>query len=125
MNRFISALILLFLSFGISISGYFYILDSADELIKMIDEDRQLILESGTASAERAEKIQELWKEKETILVAVLPHGELDEIEMNIKKLSHFQNQNFTEEYLKALNDCTSRLEHVCESEKPDFKNVF
>lgn len=125
MNRLISAIILLTFSVGIGVSGYLYVSNSADDLIEAIKEDRRLTFESGASSAERAKEILRLWDEKGTLLVAILPHSELDEIEMNIKNLDNFQKQGLTEEYLKALNDCESRLEHVTESEKPDFKNIF
>lgn len=125
MNRLTAALILLLISISVSVSGYFYIVKSADEIISVISEDRKLTLESGNISPERAERIQKIWKEKETFLVAILPHEELDEIEMSIKKLPYYQQQNFAEEYIKALNDCTSRLEHISESEKLDFKSLF
>lgn len=125
MNRLIAAIILLSLSVIVSVSSYSYIVKSADEIIEVISEDRMLILKSGNLSLERAEKIQKIWKEKETLLVAILPHEELDEIEMNIKKLLYYQEENLSEEYIKALNDCISRFEHISESEKLDFKNLF
>lgn len=125
MNRLAAAILLLAFSVGIGISGYLYISDSAGKLIEVMEEDRRLTSESGTSSAERAEKILRLWNEKETLLVAILPHSELDEIEMNIKKLDSCCQQGFTEEYIKTLDDCISRLEHISESERPDFKNIF
>lgn len=94
-------------------------------MIKEIGADRKLTVESGASSPSRAQSIQKLWSRKEKLMVAILPHDELDEIEMNIKKLSYYNAQGLTEEYIKALDDCTSRFEHLFESEKPDFKNVF
>ncbi len=94
-------------------------------MIKEIENDRNITAVSGQTSPLRAEKIQKLWNEKQMFMVAVLPHDELEEIEMNIKKLPVYQRQGLTEEYIKALDDCISRFEHLSESEKPDFKNVF
>lgn len=94
-------------------------------MITEIEADRELTVENGESSPSRAQSIQKLWSRKEKLMVAILPHDELDEIEMNIKKLSYYNAQGLTEEYIKALDDCTSRFEHLFESEKPDFKNVF
>ena len=125
MNRPAAALILLFVSIGIGLSGHFYINKSAENLIEYIEYDRNLTVESGTPSAERAEKIQNEWKKRETLFVAILPHSELDEIEISIMNLTDFQKQEFGEEYIKALNECINRLEHIRETQKPDFKNIF
>ena len=125
MNRPAAALILLFVSIGIGLSGHFYINKSAESLIECIEYDRNLTVESGTPSAERAEKIQNEWKKRETLFVAILPHSELDEIEISIMNLTDFQKQEFSEEYIKALNECINRLEHIRETQKPDFKNIF
>ena len=125
MNRLAAALILLFISVGIGLSGHFYIVRSAESLIEHIEQDRKLTVASGIPSAERAEKIQKEWKKRETLFVAILPHSELDEIEISIMNLTDFQKQEFSEEYIKALNECINRLEHIRETQNPDFKNIF
>ena len=125
MSRLAAAIVLLLFAFGMAFFGFFSIEKSAEEMIEIIEADCELTQKETKSSAQRAENIQNEWKKKEKIFTIILPHSELDEIEINIKKLTDFHSQNLTEEYLKALNDCANRFEHIIESEKPDLKNVF
>lgn len=125
MNRVIAAVVLLVLSLSISFTDYFLIKNTTRDLIDLMKEDRTLTVEQSQPSFERAEEIQKKWKEKENVLVAFLPHLELDVIEISIRNLTDFQKQGLNEEYVKALNECINRLEHISESEKPDFKTIF
>ena len=125
MNRIVTAIILLVLSVGMGITGTLMIKNATEEIIEVMKNDVQLTMQTAQASEERAEKIQELWKSKENILVTLLPHSELDEIEMAIKSLPKFQKQGLNEEYIKALDNCINRLEHINESEMTDLKNIF
>ena len=36
-----------------------------------------------------------------------------------------YEEQELTDEYLESLNECINRLEHIKESEKVTFKNIF
>ena len=125
MNRLSAAIILLALTLGAGLWGYFSIVSSSEKMIELIEYDCRITTEEKISSSERAEKIQKEWDKKEKIFAVILPHSELDEIEINIKKLTDFNAQNLTEEYLKALNDCANRFEHIIESETPDLKNIF
>ena len=125
MNRNVAAIFLLVLSVGMGIAGTFMIKNATEEIIEAMESDVLLTVQTEQASEQRAEEIQELWKSKENILVTLLPHSELDEIEMKIKSLSDFQSQGLIEEYIKALDDCINRLEHINESEMTDLKNIF
>lgn len=125
MNRIAAAVILLVLSVGVGITGTFMIKNATEEIITAMEYDVQLTMQTAQTSEQRAEGLQKLWKSKENILVTLLPHSELDEIEMKIKSLSDFQNQGLIEEYIKALDDCINRLEHINESEMANLKNIF
>lgn len=125
MNRLIAAAVIFALSVGIALGGHFYIIHSANQMIDLLKSERAVTVDTQKISPDGAEKIQREWEKHESFLVGVLPHSELDTIEINIMNFSDFQNQELTEEYIKALNECINRLEHIIESEKPDFKNVF
>lgn len=125
MKRLIAAFFLLAIALGVALAGHFYINKSAKQMIEYIEVDRKQTVASGSSSSDRAEKIQKEWKKREKFFVAILPHGELDEIEINIMHLTDFNSQNLTEEYIKSLNECINRLEHIRETESPDFKNIF
>lgn len=125
MKRLIAAFILLAVALGVALAGHFYINISAKKMIEYVENDRKLTVANGVSSSERAEKIQNEWKKREILFVAILPHSELDEIEINIMCLTDYSSQNLTEEYIKSLNECINRLEHIRETENPDFKNIF
>ena len=125
MNRLTAAFIILALAVGAGLAGYFYIERSALTMIEKLEADRKITVESGTMSDGRAESIRKEWEEREALFAAILPHDEIDEIEINIMNLTDYCSQGLTEEYIKALNGCINRLEHIRESEKPTFRNVF
>ena len=125
MNRLIAAFVILALALGTGLTGYFYISLSSRSMIEQLENDRLLTVESRIMSEERAENIQKEWEKREPFFVAILPHEELDDVEINIMSLTDYCSQGLTDEYIKALNECINRLEHICESEKPGFKNVF
>ena len=125
MNRIIAAVLLFILSLGLASGGYFLIAKTTEEISEMMKDDRDMTMQTAQASEERAKEISELWKSKENILVTLLPHSELDEIEMGIKSLPQFQKQGLNEEYIKTLDDCINRLEHINESEKTNLRNIF
>ena len=58
-------------------------------------------------------------------MAAFLPHGELDGIEIGFMNIPDYEDQELTDEYLESLNECINRLEHIKESEKVTFKNIF
>lgn len=125
MNRIITAILLLVFTFSFGAWSYFSIINGSREMIEVIENDCKITIESQKSSAKRVEEIQSEWKEKESLFSAILPHSELDEIEIKIKELSDFHSQCLTEEYIKALNECANRFEHIIESEKLDLKNIF
>lgn len=125
MNRVIAAVVLLALSIGLAVGGRLLITNATSELISVMEQDRYMTLRSSHTSKERALKTQEKWESKEIALTALLPHSELDSIEIAIKNLSAYHSQGLVEEYIKALDECISRLEHIEESEMPDIKNIF
>lgn len=125
MNRIAAAVTLLVLSVGLAAGGYFMTIKATEEISEAMKADRDMTMQAAQASEERAKEITELWKSKENILVTLLPHSELDEIEMGIKSLPQFQKQGLNEEYIKTLDDCINRLEHINESEKTNLRNIF
>ena len=125
MKRLVAAFFLFALALSIALAGHFYIRSSAKKMIEFFEKDRSLTVADGMSSHDRAEKIQNEWNKRETLFVAILPHSELDEIEINIMHLTDFNSQGLTEEYIKSLNECINRLEHIRETENIDFKNIF
>lgn len=82
-------------------------------------------MQAGKPDVDRAEKISKEWENHEELLVAMLPHDELEEIEIDIMKLTACAEQNVPDEYLEALNDCINRLNHIRDTEEFAWRNIF
>lgn len=125
MNRIIAAVLLLILSLGSGIAGHFSVLSYVKETKQLMENDRNDTVNTASADVERAQEIQKLWEGKQTLLAALLPHDELEVIEIGIMNLSDYAEQGMTEEYVKTLNECINRLNHIEETEQPVIKNIF
>ena len=125
MKRLGVAIALLVVILATGIWGHFLIENACMEMAELVKNDCAITVQEQKASEKRAKKLQEEWSKKEKVFAVILPHSELDEIEINLKKLTDFQSQNMTEEYIKALNECSNRFEHIAESERLTFQNIF
>ena len=125
MNRIIAAILLFAVSIGSGIGGYFTTLKYTDELMELMESDRNYVVSSGQISPDGAEKISTMWNKKQTLLAAVLPHDEIEDIEIGIMCMPDYRKQGLEEEYVEALNDCINRLKHIQDSEKPVIHNIF
>ena len=125
MKRFIIAFFVLLLTVTFSVGSYFLICNKIDDVITLMENDRQLTLSSGEADKNRTEEIVDEWLKHEEFLVSLLTHHELEDIEIGIRCLNDYMQQGLTEEYIKTLNECINKLRHVKETEKPDTKNIF
>lgn len=125
MNRLAAAVIILALSITASIGCYLAAVNGAKEVLAVLEEERDAIVSNANFVSGGSKRIDSEWKKKETLMVSILPHDELEEIELGIMNLPDYENQNMPEEYIKTLNGCISRLEHILETEKPSLKNIF
>lgn len=125
MKRLRVAIALLVVILATGIWGHFLIENACKEMAEIVKYDCAITVQERKTSEKRAEQLQEEWSKKEKIFAVILPHSELDEIEISLKKLTDFHSQNMTEEYIKALNECSNRFEHIAESERLTFQNIF
>ncbi len=125
MKRLIAAIALLTVAISFATGAYFAVNKRLDGLIELMERDRELTVYSFSSDSERAREITEEWKKNETFLASMLAHEEIEEIEIGIMNLSDYSEQNFTEEYIKTLNECINNLYHIKETELPETKNIF
>lgn len=125
MKRFIIAVFVLALTIAFSVGSYFLICNKFDNVIELMENDRNITLSSGSPDERRTEKIILEWEKYENLLVSLLTHHELEDIEIGVRCLRDYMQQNLTEEYIKTLNECINKLKHVKETELPDTKNIF
>lgn len=125
MKRVAAAVVILFIAVGSSIGVYFGIISRVNSLLEVAGQARDTVVESGETDWRQTDKLAKEWEFSGMFMAAFLPHSELDEIEIGIRNIQNYQSQKLTDEYLEELNGCINRLEHIKESEKPTFKNIF
>ncbi len=125
MKRLIAAIVLLLSAVGFATGGYFAVNKKIDRIIELMEKDRELTISTFNSDTERTRKITEEWKKNETFLASMLAHDEIEVIEIGIMNLADYDRQDFTEEYIKTLNECINNLEHIKETEIPETKNIF
>ncbi len=125
MKRLIAAITLLLSAVSFAVIGYFQVCNKIDAIVLLMQQDREITMKTSHSSAERTAQITEEWEKNETFLVSILPHSEIEEIEIGILCLNDYNKQGFAEEYIKTLNECINSLNHLKTTEKPDIKNIF
>jgi len=125
MKRIIGAIVILAVIFGSSIGINCKLNDNIEKMTAVAAEGRDYAKKYGKIDPELTEKIVGTWDGMSFFMAAFLPHGELDDIEIGFMNIPDYEEQELTDEYLESLNECINRLEHIKESEKVTFKNVF
>lgn len=125
MKRVIVCVVLLISVIVFSVVSYITVNSKVDRIIGLMKADREITMSTSIPDKERTMKIINEWDKSETYLVSMLTHHELEDVEIGIRCLTDYMNQGYTEEYIKTLNECISRLNHIKETEKADTKNIF
>lgn len=125
MKRVIISVVLLIATLIFSVISYFNVNARIDTITSLMQNDREITINTSKPDKERTNQITDEWARHETYLVSMLTHHELEEIEIGILCLTDYMNQGYTEEYIKTLNECINRLNHIKETEKADTKNIF
>ena len=125
MKRIIGAIVILAVIFGTSIGIKHKLNDNIEKMTAVAAEGRDYAKKYGRIDPRLTEKIVGTWDGMSIFMAAFLPHGELDGIEIGFMNIPDYEDQELTDEYLESLNECINRLEHIKESEKVTFKNIF
>lgn len=125
MKRLVISVLLLGVAVTFSVCSYFSVNKRLNRVIDLMEKDREITIATSKADSKRTKQITDEWAKNETYLVSLLTHHELEDVEIGIMCLPDYQKQEFTEEYLKTLNECINRLNHIKETEKADIKNIF
>ncbi len=125
MKRLLAAAVLLTTAITFAVYGYFTICRKIDKITALMENDREITVSQADSSIERVNAITDEWDKHEKFLVSILPHEEIEEIEIGIKCLKNYHEQRLVEEYIKTLNECINQLKHIKLTEKPDMQNIF
>ena len=125
MKRIIGAIVILVVIFGTSIGINHKLNDNIEKMTAVAAEGRDYAKKYSRIDPRLTEKIVGTWDGMSIFMAAFLPHGELDGIEIGFMNIPDYEDQELTDENLESLNECINRLEHIKESEKVTFKNIF
>lgn len=125
MKRLIAGIIILLIAVGSAVTINMKICKNIDHLTEIAVSVRENVEKSEETDTRQTKLLTDGWTQMESFMAAFLPHSELDDIEIGIKNIENYHKQGLTDEYLEELNGCINRLEHIKESEKPAFKNIF
>lgn len=125
MKRLIAGIIILLIAVGSAVTINLKICKNIDHLTEIAVSVRENVEKSEETDTRQTKLLTDGWTQMESFMAAFLPHSELDDIEIGIKNIENYHKQGLTDEYLEELNGCINRLEHIKESEKPVFKNIF
>ena len=125
MKRFTVASFILLFTVVFSVVSYFLFCTKIDKITELMISDRDITVSTGEADRKRTDSIVSEWEKNEVLLVSLLTHHELEDIEIGVRCLHDYMQQGLTEEYIKTLNECINKLRHVKETELPDTKNIF
>lgn len=125
MKRLIAGIIILLIAVGSAVTINLKICKNIDHLTEIAVSVRENVEKSEETDSRQTKLLTDGWTQMESFMAAFLPHSELDDIEIGIKNIENYHKQGLTDEYLEELNGCINRLEHIKESEKPVFKNIF
>lgn len=125
MKRLIAGIIILLIAVGAAVTINLKICKNIDHLTEIAVSVRENVEKSEETDTRQTKLLTDGWTQMESFMAAFLPHSELDDIEIGIKNIENYHKQGLTDEYLEELNGCINRLEHIKESEKPVFKNIF
>ncbi|MDD6276194.1 MAG: DUF4363 family protein [Clostridia bacterium] len=125
MKRLVAAVLFIAIALGSSIWCYSLTVERTVRLSEVLENEKEMFLKTEKAVPERTKIISDEWENHEELLVAMLPHDELEEIEIDIMKLYACAEQDVPDEYLEALNDCINRLNHIRDTEAFAWRNIF
>lgn len=126
MKRSIIAAILLFSVMIICFLGYNFLSSTTENLITLSDTALKYAEENNTEQMIlTAQKIKKLWKKKESILSAITPHSETENMDETIEKLIHFAENEKFDEYKEYCVELKAKASFIREEEKLSLRNVF
>lgn len=116
MSRFISAAVIAVFLTTVCIVSSVYAADFADDITKRTEE-----IYNGYGSAA---ELQEKWSEYNETAALYFDHKELEEVSALIGALQETQSRDEAL-YKKCCREIVLAMEHLQESQKPKFNNIF
>lgn len=126
MKRLWIAAVFLSIVTGLCIWSQIVVSTKTQELTSMVSSAR-FAVENGSFSLalERAEKLGDHWREDDVLFSVLMQHNELDDLNIRINMLPSYAMAGEKQAYLDCCDEIAAYLEHIRESERADFGNIF
>lgn len=126
MKRSIIAAALLIVIIVICSSGYLFLNNTTDSLISLSDKALESARENDNGQMlALALEIKKTWTKKESILSAITPHEETENMDEIIEKLIYFAESKKADDYKEYCVELKAKAEYIKEEEKISLRNIF
>lgn len=126
MKRSIIAAALLIVIIVICSSGYLFLNNTTDSLISLSDKALESARENDNGQMlVLALEIKKTWTKKESILSAITPHEETENMDEIIEKLIYFAESKKADDYKEYCVELKAKAEYIKEEEKISLRNIF
>lgn len=126
MKRSIIAAALLTAIIAICSSGYLFLNNTTDSLISLSDKALESAQENDPGQMlASALEIKNTWAKKESILSAITPHEETENMDETIKKLIYFAENGSIDDFRECCVELKAKAEYIKEEEKISLRNIF
>ncbi len=126
MKRFYFSLFIIALMVALSIFTLNHLYKTKNQLIEKIDSIAFSIQGNDkSAAAQKTKELTDAWKQVEPQMIRYVRHSEIDLITSIVARLEPLLIYQNTSEFMANLNEMRTMVEHVWESEVPNFTNLF
>lgn len=123
MKRLIAAGILAVLVTALCIGGNYIMQHSCNNLLEMIDDCKSA--ENKNSAYKKAEKLEDEWVKKETLLSLFSNLRMVDDIGVAISRISAYSDNPSGPDYIAACREAEVKLTHMRENERLSVLSVF
>ncbi len=126
MKRTIIAVVLLIAVITICSISYRFLNNTTEDIISL--SDSALIFAEENNSEQMlltAQKIKIIWTKKESVLSAITPHQETENMDEIIEKLIFFAENNNADDYKEYCIELKSKAAYIKEEEEISLRNIF
>lgn len=126
MKRLIIAVTFILLAVLLAVGGYFVLKNTGETLCTLLSEVETAAEAKDTETAkEKIKAVSDYWDKRHGFVQALVDHSETDELELQLRLLKKSAESEDSAEWIEICREAVSRCEHMTNSEKLLFGNLF
>lgn len=126
MKRSVIAAVLLIAVITICSISYRFLNNTTEDIISLSDSALKFAEENNSEQMLlTAQKIKNTWTKNESMLSAITPHQETENMDEIIEKLIFFAENNNVDDYKEYCIELKSKAAYIKEEEKLSLRNIF